>query len=688
MLPATENHHRTRGAPHDDNSMIRSISLLLVIAALLPPLPLKGEQAAWHHTPSPYRAVFKVTTHPSTRDGGYFIEVPVCGLGDADGQGVYAFDEAHRPLKMQALGPTRDNRALILVGREQQAQTIYAYWGSPRRAPRNLTMEGGLTLTLRRAAAEMSRDSWERLEKEVDAAPIIGVLPMKTIEVVENPLTRDTDIVYDFNGYLQAPRAQQFMAFLVHTGAGYVVLNGRPVIAEPKPLGLHQQRLGAGRQEFQLNEGMNRLRCVVVSPGERSIAVLARFENERRKFTVPAELFATSGATTLEQVESHYKTTICPAFQSEQPSYIGLEEVMLTEVALSTYTQDEVDWRLGNGARAQGAGCRTIHVGLEPLTVQAGQPRQREQAEGALHFAGIPPQWQWQNAAHYAHYVEIMLEQSLERLDPPTLRGYLAFMELKERHAAAAPVVEALLASRQSRQGSNETQLWQTLARATAADNPDRAAEAYEKLLGLTKEPRAIFEYIEFLLHRRGDGEAVEKVIERAERLLGRNERQLSLYRVELALLRNQRDAAMTALERLQTFITDRDKHRSFTVQGNAAIERFRDQLAAGYYSEAEAALRSVPLAAPETLLDGQYVLLRARHLRTIGWSEGAIDLIDALLAINRLPAFLPEIEMERAHALRDNGRPEEAKVLYRHIAETYPNHPVAAAARARLATP
>ena len=94
--------------------------LLLAIVAVA------QQREMWHHGTSVFRAVYDVTKHPSNAKCGILLNVPVCGIGMADGEDVYCFDERGRQLPRKHLGMSAENCALVVTQAPDDAKRIYA----------------------------------------------------------------------------------------------------------------------------------------------------------------------------------------------------------------------------------------------------------------------------------------------------------------------------------------------------------------------------------------------------------------------------------------------------------------------------------------------------------------------------------------------------------------------------------
>jgi tetratricopeptide (TPR) repeat protein len=643
-------------------------------------------EGPWHHPPSPFRAVYQVKTPPNVVKAGYFLSVPVCGLGDADGQGVHVFDQRGRALRVRALGPGPDHTALVQAAQDDAAEQLFAYWGGPRRAPQNDTLPPGLTITFRELPARPDLTGWNRLRLLFERAPVLGVLPLDKLEFTGNPFSLAPGGLVEVSGALRVEQPQEWQLFLVHPDAAFGWVGENLVFDHAGRGGVGRYRRGEGRQTVRLPAGATPLRLVAATLEEPPLLVLARYQGDRQKGALPAEAFVQPGRTTMGRVESQHAQQPCPAFRGRQVSYLSLDETTYTLVELSSLTGQPLTWQVGGGAGLQGAMVATVQVGLAPLPVEARAPGQREAASGSVGFATVPDQVSWTTAGVWRRYADVMLLQELPALPTPALLAYLEFLTLHEREPGAVPVAQALLAPRPARQLAAPAKVWLALARGAAAAQPALAAEAYPEALRHTQEPDVIWEYLEFALYRQADYALAAKVLDQAARTLGPRDRQVLRFRGELALLQGQMEAAAECFRQVQAAQQEREQFRQAAVQANALLERVRRQLREDAPLGAERDLREVAALAPELFATGHYALLRTQLLLRLGWPAGALTLLDRTLQYNPLPAFLPDLELQRALTLRGLQREEDARQVLQRITQQYPNHPAAATARKLLA--
>lgn len=669
---------------------VKAILICFNFVFIIPWGPAANADVRWHHSASPFRAAYRIERMPTIDKAGVFLHVPVCGIGDADGRGIYAFDGVGRKLPIHALGRSRDNTALTVVGLPQDGRDIYAYWGSKSRslqAPG--AFKPGLTVDIRTCDPGSDVSSWERVDQLLNRSRRIAIVPVAKIALATNPIDTSDAFLMVFEGYWHSDTRQEWQIFLVSDDAGYLFVHKKLVIDRSGSRRAHDACMGQGRQPIRVRQGTTRIRCIVADIGGAQMAVLAQWIDDRNKYTVPSEAYVRSGSAQLVNMENRDPDRMCPAFSVKQISYIGIDNVMLTEIEMSTYTEQAAAWRLGNGSTASGNRVRRIVIGTDSMSVSAASESGKPRAEGQLHFGPVPRQLSWTDAKVYGRYSRTILEQNLEDIDAETLTGYYHFLNLRERNPGVVPICRALVdgpSQRLNRELSNEVLL--SLARAASAGDPDLARRAYKRRMadGRSEDAESVMlEQFQFELYRRRDYKSAERVVNRVVKRLGCKNALARLCVGELALDQGDLQKAKKYFNKLYKERSGRGDFENDVVRSNAVAERLQRNIDQTFWAAAEKDLREWPVLAPEILWDGRYALWWARLLNAYGWHEGAVTVIDNFIAFNDLPAVLPAMELEKALGLRSLERRDDADALLRRIIEEFPKHPAADAARRRV---
>lgn len=666
---------------------------LLLLAGLVLRLLAGAAEAPWHHAGSPFRALFKVTAQPNVPSAGYWLRVPVCGLGEGTWRNVFVFDQQGQAVPVLALGPTVDNCALVVAAPRQKLDgTVYAYFGGSMRPPAAPGMfTPGLFATIRALPPKLKPGTWAETGAAIEQAAMIGVVAVRRLEMAANPLDVGDLFVMDFQGFLRADKPDRPELFLVADDFGCMLLHGKPVIDYNPKVDFNQAQRGGGRQPFDLKPGLSPFRCVVANTGGRAMAVLGRWYSNTKKEVLNESAFAQSGDTQWQGVDARFGGQPCPSFTCEPRSYVGLDNTIYTEVELRALADQPLQWRLGNGLEGRGKRFTAITVGTANIEVTAQAPGNGPPARGAISFATVPRQLRWQQWPVYRQYLETMQVPPADKLNTATLWAYLRLAAVHERTAFPVPFAKALLARKPGApEGAERRELLLALARAAAmtAKLEGEARNAYESLLADHNNANGtVFcEYAEFLLYRAGDLAAAAKLLARTgPELPGGEAPPRLLLAAELALLQGDRNAAAKALDRLRAASSGGSSFQIASMQANAALESYRKNQENRFCAAAEANLRAWGQASPASLENGQFALVRAQWLRSLRWPAGALASLDAALTYSDLPAFLPDLLLEKAGALRDLDRGTEATALLRQIAANYPKHPAADAARRLL---
>ena len=88
----------------------------------------------------------------------------------------------------------------------------------------------------------------------------------------------------------------------------------------------------------------------------------------------------------------------------------------------------------------------------------------------------------------------------------------------------------------------------------------------------------------------------------------------------------------------------------------------------------------------PVSKITGDFILMSARYWEAIGDARKSLDNLQALLKVNPITPYLPQIEYRMGNAYRDLGQNEKARVLYEKVLREYPLNPICTDARVALA--
>jgi tetratricopeptide (TPR) repeat protein len=640
---------------------------------------LAAERASWHHSGSPYRAVFRVTSEPTQRDAGYALTIPISGLGSEEGMDLYAFDQAGNPLRLMPLGKGADNTVLALVKGSAPCTEICAYFGSKMRAP--VVTKGflqNLTLDVR-TLPEGSANTWNEVKVLLGKSERLGALFVDRIEQSFNPVDSSDACILVFDGHLQQPSQASVTFMLVTDDAGYLFIDDQLLISRDGRHYAGDAVRGEFRKEVALAPGPHTVRLVVVDFGGDLMALLARWQDAKNKGPLPPEAFVQSGRTRCQTVEAHYRDAPMPAFRYKIQSYMSYNGAQFTEVLFEAVNGRESTWRFEDGARFRGATCTRVLPGLASRGVACTQ--RDVTAKGLVQISeALPRALSVEKGEDFRHYSGLILQQNLEDMEAATLRGYLTLLSYIPLNEDAIPVCEALIANPKA-SGIYRRAALIELGRAGGRRFPDKARKAYAELLKAkpdkTWEADAR-EAAQFALFCVRDFDWAATIVQQLAKQADKNDKSPAELRLDLALQTGQ---TATAKERLEDLLGGREfgqKQRYAAVQGNALRQRFYDLLYGGFVIEAWEVLNEWSGVAPADRLNGSLSLARARLWRRLGWLDGALGELDGAILLDPLLSNLPEVELERGKILVESGDQQRANEVFGRVSKEYPNHPVA----------
>jgi tetratricopeptide (TPR) repeat protein len=664
-----------------------SIHLAFVVAAvaLLQPWrsALAAERPSWHHSESPYRAVFKVTSEPTLRDAGYALTVPVSGLGDDEGMDLYAFDQDGNQLRLMPLGRGAENAVLALVKGSAPCTEICVYFGNKGRAPVvNKGFLQNLTVDVR-TLPEGPSGNWTEVQALLPKSQSLGRLFVDRIEQSFNPVDSSDACILVFDGYLQQASQGTSSFMMVTDDAGYLLIDDALLVARDGRHFAGDAVRGEYRKEIALTPGAHKLRFVVVDFGGDLMALLGRWVDAKNKGVLPPAAYVQSGRTLCVSTEAHYKDTPMPAFRYRLASYMSHSGAQFTEVQFEAVNGRECLWRFEDGAKAKGPACVRILPGLASRGVACSQGNVT--AKGLVQInETLPPALSMEKSEDVQRYSGLILAQNLADMDPSTLRGYLTFLSYVPLNEDMIPVCEGILGNRKSSDTYRRAALVE-LARAAARRFPDKSRQAYAEMLkarGAETWLADAFEAAQFALFGVRDFEWAAALIGALEKSFDKGSKVPVELRLDLAL---QKGDTAAAKERLAELLAGREfgqKQRYSAVQGNALRQRFYDLLYAGFVQEAREVLNEWSSASPIDRTNGSLNLARARMWRRLGWLDGALGELDGAVLLDPLLPNLPDVELERGKILAEAGDQKRANEAFAKIVKEYPNHPAAAEAK------
>ncbi len=647
------------------------------------------QRAVWHHSASPYRACFSYAGEELPPQTGIVLEVPACGIGHIEGKDVYCYDDRGRQVLTQPIGRGRQNQALLLCRPETNARNVYAYFGSGGIAPAaRIPYWGGLLCEIR-TLPEGEADNWKQVATLLEKSQMLAVFPLEDPTMVCNPINSQERFIMVLKGFLNFPQGGKRTYFVAADDAGYLLINQELQIERNGRNYVHSSLRGEFRKEMTFTAGIQRMELIGVNFAGNFVLALGQLPGGNKVANVTGNAFLKTPNAKFITVENKYADRGNPVFQYRHLSYMAIGERIFTETELSTYSGQEARFEFADGVQLRGNSVRRIFSNLQssPVSVTV----KRDKAEGQIDFPELAPQQRLQaeNNSQYQQYFTAINSLNLQNIkETDALLGYLEFLLRREFCPEQVPVCERLLRMRRL-SPETERMALQSLARAAALSEPDKAAQAYVRLLESTSERKelegTLLESMDFALFRMRDFRLAERWLNQFGRRLRRNSKASILLRFDLALQQGDINAARRQYQELLDNREYAQVQRTTAVQGNALRERMELLLAEDRLLESWLLLHELALTDPQSRGNGSFSLLRARFFQKLNWLPGALGELEGAILFEPLLPNLPDIEFQRAeiHAAADEkARAEE---LYRKVATEYPNHPLAETARKKI---
>ena len=662
---------------------------ILGMAILLAVVAAAQQREMWHHATSNYRAVYDIISRPSHAKGGVLISVPVCGIGMAEGEDVYCFDERGRQLPRLSIGTGMENCALVLTQAPDDAKRIYAYFGSKIPAPVKEGLVAPLICEVR-TLPEGPAKSWPQVEALLKKSKVLGRVAVDAVNQAFNPVDYRTRCMMVFTGMYDARKAMRFYPYISVNGAGYLFLDGNLVHDLSGSHHHGETSSGQQRKETNFTAGLHEVKIIGLRLDERGFIGLGEAHVQNGKVTANSYIsgadFVTAGKTMLKLVEGKSKTSSNPVFWYKIISYMAVGEDFMNEVELGTYSGQEAVWKFGDGMTMEGAKVTRIVCGMEPMKVRVSV--KKATASGRIQFPENAPETSRDIANGKAFkYVSALLEkQDFSSLtDWKALNLQLQFYKHHDYHPMQVTVAEALLALKDI-PGEVRMDAMLCMARAGGAHAQDKAQAAFERILkrNLDKEEREQYlgEAIEFALYGKRDIELARQWLESHSKQLKKSSKVMEAMMMDIELQAGNREKALELFSDMLEGKRLGATQREAAVHGVSLHEEAMRAIQDNRLLEAREKLCQWSKEAPMDRGNGSFNLIRARYFRRRGWLTGALGELDGAILMDPLLPNLPDVEFEKAQiyeAMKDN---EKAKELYRKIKDEYPNHIVAPWAR------
>ena len=642
--------------------------------------------ANWHHSLSPFRAVFALKENGNPK-AGVLLEVPVCGIGDVGGADVFCYSEKGKALLSRPLGVGTKNCVLVQVMPDMEGKNVLAYFGSGQRAP---VAKFELPPALCQVYSIKGKPkNWQELSACLAPSALLGQLPVEDFVRIGNPVDGREDFAIVLSAKLQIGGDCTRNLFITSDDAGYLFVDDALIIARDGVRSIWDSMHGENHKPVELKQGYHDIRLVGANFGGDFTIAIGEWFPSGRVSHLPSAIYAKAGKAVLTAVEAHRKEAHVPVFRYTHLADMPLDDMHLTITEFETVGGHEANWTFADGVQLTGQKVRRVFGSMDAvrLRVKAG----KETAGGTVMFPQMAPSRveSTDNVKAFDEFDGMITAEMIAGSKADVLLALMEFYGRRDLHPKQILVAEAVL-GRNEIPSERRFDAMVMLARSAALEKPDKALKAYNAILQssrLEKEGFAdmLAEAFEFALFGMRDFEVAEKMLLRYGPKMKRDRKALVALEFDLASQQGKAEEAARLYEELLKGRTKPQERRTAAVQGNSIQANVSMLLSKGRILEAEAAMRDWIASSPQDRTNGSYSLERARCLRRRGWSKGAIGELVAAIKADPLLPNLPDVEFELALAYGDIGENEKAKGLFEKISKEYPNHRLAAEARRRV---
>ncbi len=655
-----------------------SLRILFALFLLLSRLCL-GE-VAWHHSHSPYRAVFQAP--PVVGKGGVLLDLPICCMGNDRSNDVFCFTEGGKQILIMSRGPIHKNSVLIQA-KAKPGSKIYAYFGSQLPAP-DAKLPASPLCEIYDFPDGDPGDSWKEILWKLDKAKLIGRIPLKTLTQIGNPFNSKRKIAAVLTGTLDFPKNLFRGYFLSSVDAGALFIDNKLLISRTGSNAIWNTLRGENHGQFHLTEGMHDIQAITVCYNrDLTLSIGEYLTPPQVIFLRESDLVQASPATLL-QFETKEKNGKCPAFTYDHTAYadfsMGKEEYSFTVTQFRALDDCELQWEFQDGVQKTGKQMRRVFCTLDTKKLKAHF--KKHTGGGIVTFPQAPPprQLSINHPAHRKELDQILKEQIPQCKSSAELYPALQFYLMEDMHPLQVVAAERFLKFAKSPTLEQRLTALLAIARTASRDNPKKAADAWNSFLDMTEQsPQqrtpVLPELIDFLIFRANNISTAQDLM---QKLTDFEEIDLLGWKYDIALHKKRKDnLAKWKEELLKTASLKRRSMNAATARGNSIRASVSQQLQQGQILAAERDLRRWIRESPQERFNGSYPLVRAQLFRAKGWVDGAIQILQDAIAQDDLLPNLPDLQLELLACLRAAGRNEEAKKLREQLKHDFPNLPL-----------
>ena len=540
-------------------------------------------------------------------------------------------------------------------------------------------------------------NSWAAMKNllAASAGDVQGMMFVPNIFHGHNPFGPSDEFITIYTGEFVINKEGDYRLFTASSDASFVKIDGKRSFSWPGVHGPWGGRLGQYGKDMHLTAGKHAIEYIHVQiRGQATMCLGWRMKKDKNPNIVPAGWFT---HTHVAKVSSPKKKA-SPATahftwsQNELMLFDKYEYVRYTFHNRSTGKADSILWDFHDGVTSSKRDPRHIFTGPPPYKVSLTVKSAGKTDTFRINVPMLTPMNNTtiNDRRMVKEFAATILTYPFEKLPGPALGAFFELLDTLEQPVMLVPMCEAI--KKRTVSPSLMYRAIRILATAYSITDPKKAIPLLERLKG-SGDPSAAIEakidLLEIYLHKFRDFEKAKSIAEVYASLASKKSIMGRLARVKVGdiyLMQGEIAKAEEKYRQAQDLAFAGMRPREVAVRQGAYGEAVLSLILRHHYRAARTKLLEWEADFPTSKITGGYILMSSRYWEAVGDARKALDNMQALLKINPLTPYLPQIEYRMGNAYRDLGEKEKARALYQKVIREYPLNPITADAQTALA--
>ena len=668
-----------------------ALSVLFFLSATARAIP-----ATWSVADAPFRVPVKLATPPIHPEAGILISLPEFGQNRPDCADVILSDTLGQPLPLAKVSSRPGGRTLLLAQQLEPTATYYVYFGGgvDRKAP-PWTPKVSLLMETKPAPKDLKLDAWADIESAWKKVPDIdgaGFYPI--IYHGENLFGQSTNFLTHYTGYLLTPEPKNIFLYTLSADASFVLVNDKLLVGWPGEHSPWVQPKNVKGKTFKCESGLTKIDYYAAKGrrGHPPTMVLGWKLDNGTYQTVPAEAWLHPGTTSVEPIEEIHGWPV-PLPKVELISYIGYNDQWLFEAKyslnLTPPAEWTVNWEFADGVKLTGTSGTRVLLGPVPELVEVkftrtGDNMLTEPVAGRfrIDFTASAKEASFKNPPDVRRYLALIESDPPGQLNNASVQPRLTFLLEFGTDQEIAKFIDGY--PQGERDSSDPLWLRARVAAIYAHAELD-PPKALAEMRAISSKVRQLLPDLvntlesDLLAFYQNDPGASDRLTQIA--FLNPDSNLSKTAKVRIGDLYRLLGRYKEAIARYKELGIQGDD-RSLPAQDRANSIAVSELLSPNRRDDAQRKLGEWEIRHPMAKFDSDFLLLRARMLMLYGrWSQ-ALTEIESFDKVQPESAYQIDSQFYRARILFEQGRKDEARKLWKGIAQSYPKHPLAGAAR------